>query len=232
VVTFNVLRENTRHEEVLKFLRSTDPDLVALIETDPQWIDALAPLESTHPHLAQHPASHNFGMALYSKFPIIRYRRPMPTPGLPLLVVDLDHHGSLLTVVVAHPAPPLNHDSHRARDHYFAEAAKHINQTRAPAILMGDFNATPWSPVFADLINNTGLQDSGKGRGFQSTWKRFNPLFTIPIDHVLHTDALEPVHRFIGPACGSDHSPVVVDFAFTAETRRSRDDVPPDDVPR
>ena len=79
---------------------------------------------------------------------------------------------------------------------------------------MGDLNVTPWSPYFRDLVKRTGLIDTGRKRGFQSTWKRNNPVFSIPIDHILHSEDLICTNRWIGPALGSDHRPVMAEFAF------------------
>ena len=36
----------------------------------------------------------------------------------------------------------------------------------------------------------------------------------IPIDHCLHSPGIQIVRKEIGPAVGSDHYPVVVEFAL------------------
>ncbi|MCP4730179.1 MAG: endonuclease, partial [Roseibacillus sp.] len=84
-----------------------------------------------------------------------------------------------------------------------------------PAVILGDFNATVWSPHLREFIKTTSLMDSGRKRGFQPTWRWFNPFFSIPIDHVFHNAALSCTNRQIGPALGSDHRPVITEFALT-----------------
>ncbi|CAN5481698.1 hypothetical protein BH23VER1_BH23VER1_30590 [soil metagenome] len=39
---------------------------------------------------------------------------------------------------------------------------------------------------------------------------RGNPLFALPLDHVLASESLTLLDRKIGPALGSDHNPVAV----------------------
>ncbi len=215
MVTFNILRKNTEREKVLAYLQSTNADIIAVIEVNDEWVKALDPLRKTHPHIAHFPNSHNFGIAFYSKYPVLGFTRPMPTRGHPLLIAKLDYHGSLLTVVVAHPVPPMSALGAEFHNTYLGTTAATVSKLPGPVLLMGDLNTTPWSPLFSNLVSTTGLRDSGKGRGFQSTWKRRNPLFTAPIDHVLHSRELQPVARHIGPSCGSDHSPLQVDFTCT-----------------
>ena len=69
-------------------------------------------------------------------------------------------------------------------------------------------------PYFGDgkiaVFDAAGTHDSGKRRGFQSTWRRRDPVFSLPLDHILHGPGLEAIDRWIGPALGSDHRAVVV----------------------
>lgn len=214
VLSFNVQKSNPKRDEILNFVQSADADIIALIEITDNWITDLAPLQETHPHIAHFPNNHNFGLALYSKYPVINRRRPMPTPGHPLLLAEIDYNGFLLNVVVAHPVPPMNKKGAEYLERYLNSAVTEVAKLEGPVLFMGDFNASPWSHLFPSLTRETGLQDSGRGRGFQSTWNRWNPLFTTPIDHVFHSAELHPTRRSIGPSLGSDHSPILVDFAF------------------
>ena len=55
ITTFNVLKENDRHGEVLEFLDSTDSDVIAVVEVNDAWLNSLSPLNETHPHTARVP---------------------------------------------------------------------------------------------------------------------------------------------------------------------------------
>jgi len=211
VVAFNVLRSNQRYEEVLGFLQESDADILLLVEVDEDWLAALRPLEKSHPHFRQIARSDNFGMAVYSRFPIRSHDETAVVPGqLPCMVTRIDWDGRPLTVIGAHPYPPIGGSGARIRDEYLAQLGTLARQASADSevIVLGDFNTTPWAHGFRDLLESGSLLDSGKYRGFHSTWKRRNPVFSLPLDHVLHSAGLETLDRWVGPDLGSDHRPV------------------------
>src|SRR5262245_25992548 len=80
-----------------------------------------------------------------------------------------------------------------------------------PVIMLGDFNCTPWSPAFAELEARSRLRNSQLGFGTNPTWPTYLPGMQLPIDHCLLSASLVAVDRFVGPAFGSDHYPLVVD---------------------
>ena len=75
----------------------------------------------------------------------------------------------------------------------------------ARRIVMGDFNATPWSPSFQRLLHRGHLFNSLDGFGLQVSWPESNVLLRIPIDHALLGPALAATERGTGPAFGSQH---------------------------
>jgi endonuclease/exonuclease/phosphatase (EEP) superfamily protein YafD len=91
----------------------------------------------------------------------------------------------------------------------FAGAAREDN-----VILMGDWNLTPWSPVFREVLEIGGLHYQNFGLLPVSTWPSFNFLsvLKIPIDHVLFKGGLRPVSFARGPSNGSDHHSLIARF--------------------
>jgi endonuclease/exonuclease/phosphatase (EEP) superfamily protein YafD len=73
-------------------------------------------------------------------------------------------------------------------------------------------NLTPWSPWWDALLEAGQLIDSRKGFGVHATWPANVWALMIPIDHVLVSQEVRVRRRRLGPALGSDHRPVVVDF--------------------
>lgn len=213
VLTFNVLTRNDHHAEVLRYLQESDADIILLLEVSTRWTRALAPLHARYPHHRALPRGDNFGLALYSRFPILEESSSELPPGIPALIASVDSPAGPLTIIGAHPIPPMGAANTRSRDRYLAHVAAHARDAGPSTILMGDLNTTPWSDAFQQVIAVSGLRDSGKHRGFQPTWNRHHPLKAIPIDHVLLSPDLQVVERHIGPALGSDHNPVHVTFA-------------------
>lgn len=216
-ISFNVLTANRRFDDVRQHLQSHQPDLILLMEVDRAWLAALEPLEEDYPHSVKGPREDNFGMALFSKHPIRSHTlTKVEGSGVPCLHAILEVRGRQLEVIGAHPIPPMGFARARSRNDYLRAVADRVDQAEASTLVMGDFNCTPWSPFFRDLIAETGMTDTGRKRGFQSTWRRHHPAFSIPIDHVLHGDGLICLERSIGPNLGSDHSPIHTSFRFVS----------------
>ena len=116
-------------------------------------------------------------------------------------------------MIGSHPLPPVNPEYLRARNRQLDDLARFVSSQESHAkIVMMDMNATPWSYVFKDFLENSGLRDSRRGFGVQPTWPTWMPLLWIPIDHVFVSEGIKIVSRKIGPSLGSDHYPVTVDF--------------------
>ena len=85
-----------------------------------------------------------------------------------------------------------------------------INDTEGALLLVGDFNATPYSYTYQILTKQ--LKDSfvEKGSGFSGTHNYFAPKFRI--DYVLANDKIGVESYKQEVFDYSDHNPVVVDF--------------------
>ncbi len=216
VLSFNVLTSNQSHDAVLSYLSECDADFIFLMEINPDWVEALSPLDSDYPYFVKFPRPDNFGMTLYSRHPFVSHEiRFIEGVQVPLVHAVIDLGGHELEVIGCHPVPPMGAPQASARNDYLAGLTEITTTSTLPAVILGDFNATVWSPHLREFIKTTSLMDSGRKRGFQPTWRWFNPFFSIPIDHVFHNAALSCTNRQIGPALGSDHRPVITEFALT-----------------
>src|SRR5690606_35714428 len=68
----NVYEKNGEFSKLLDLIRSCDPDIVFLVETDQGWQDALRPLDEAYPHSLTHPLDNTYGLLFYSKFELSR----------------------------------------------------------------------------------------------------------------------------------------------------------------
>ena len=98
------------------------------------------------------------------------------------------------------------------RDAQIRFAAEWAEGRDGAVIVVGDLNATPWSWPFG-LLTEAGLRNSQVGFGLQASFPaRSMFVFRVPIDHLLHSDDLMVRDRYLGPALGSDHFPLIVDL--------------------
>ena len=212
----NVNRDYGSPRKVLAAVRTHQPDFVVLEEIDQQWFDILAPgLAETYPHHITELRNDNFGIGLWSKYPISNHTILYSGDwAIPTIIADLDFDfGRLFTVIATHPVPPVRRGMAHARDAQLAELAQHALNAKHPLLLIGDLNATPWCAAFRQLQRDSGLVNSAQGCGLYPSWPAFFPAFLrIPIDHVLHTPDIKIIERKTGPRVGSDHLPVIVEF--------------------
>jgi endonuclease/exonuclease/phosphatase (EEP) superfamily protein YafD len=99
------------------------------------------------------------------------------------------------------------------RDAVFNHLADRLRSPGVPVIVVGDFNATPWSRAMTPLYE-VGLRDTMLGRGFSATWRREIPMIAIPIDLILIGGRISTQQRWLGPDLGSDHRPVVAELLW------------------
>lgn len=214
VVSLNVLTSNKRHGEVLEYLHACGADIIFLMEVDDGWASAMEPLKSTHPHHLVHSQSDNFGIALYSRLPLQDMRvvhefqmgpdiGPYTTPSvaarLQIGTRELHFYG-------IHPVPPAGRTAWHSRNNQLRAVAYQVAASKTPALVMGDFNSTPWCKGMRSIREAGGLDSHSYSPPWQPTW-RVTSVFAIPIDHTLSTSSLIITRRQIGPDVGSDHRP-------------------------
>ncbi len=107
------------------------------------------------------------------------------------------------TFAGAHPPPPVRPGWLKVRDEKL-DRLTGLLADKDHVLVMGDFNATPWSPVMGRLERQSDLKRSTCGQLNFATWLSDNPLFGLPIDHVLARQGYIWTCN-VGPDFGSDH---------------------------
>jgi endonuclease/exonuclease/phosphatase (EEP) superfamily protein YafD len=97
-----------------------------------------------------------------------------------------------------------------------------VNAQTVPSIVIGDLNSTPWCKEFHSVLAGTELVDSQQGFGLQCSWPCRPPfalswMFSIAIDHCLHSADFVTLDRRIGPYLGSDHLPLEIELVLRAK---------------
>ena len=214
VVSLNVLAQNRTPEKVLQFVRAADADLVLLVDADKRdWRGVLDELRELYPHHA--PQAPRAPALLFSRWPIVSDRLLLaPRSRRPYLVAELAIEGQVIEFVGVHPSSPSPSEPHASsrRNRELDHIAEVVQGTDAPVIVAGDFNTTPWSPHFEDLLAAAGLRNAAAGKGYIPTWPTFFWPVRIPIDHVLLKGPVAATAVRRGPAVGSDHYPIIADL--------------------
>lgn len=221
LLQYNVNRNNDRVNDMARWVISNTEkiDIVVLMEVSDRWQIALERVKWSYPyHITKEVRGHH---------PIVVLSR--------LLIDDLEvqelANGEYAIVIrgatlnketpfvlyAVHPTPPILPVRKERRDEVMLEAAKRIGLEAIPhKILVGDFNMTPFSPVFKDVQDLSGLYNSDEGLGhYMGTWPAMFPKsMAIPIDGLLVSPFIKVESKQLGPAMGSDHYPVISNLSF------------------
>ena len=215
ILTANILGHNGLYGPITLMLQGADADLALLVEYRHHHHQALHAIRQTYPEGHFLPRSDNYGLALLSRLPFLSAEITcLNEDQVPVLVARLELEGRPLTIIGSHPPPPKSQAMTDMRDRHILALARFAAEQPGEAILLGDFNTTPWSYAFSDLRRESKLRHSQSGFGLQTTWPDHLPPLRIPIDHILHSPGLRVTRHRTGPFSGSDHRPVIVDFCL------------------
>lgn len=215
LMTVNVLTVNTNHEGFAAVLAKEQPDVVALQELNQVWVDALREIEDVYPHHVFDPRSDNFGIGLMSRYPLESVEF-VDLFGVNAIRAEVVVDGQRLTILNVHTLPPASPSYAAIRNQQLDRIAGLVQNVESPLVVLGDLNATMWSPYFRDLLKRTNLLDARKGYGILATWPDDLAPLTIPIDHCLYTPPLAVQDFHSGPRFRSDHLPLTIDFVVPA----------------
>ena len=222
IMMLNVLKSNKHYDDVIDYVQEHDPDMFIAIEADQAWTEGLNPIRADYSYRQIVDDRGTASIAVYSRIPFdsvdVHHSTRHRLPSLDLKVT-IDQEP--IHICATHPYVPLTRETARMRNEQLREIS-HLMSHQGSRILLGDFNCTPWSPHFVDVLRAADVTPAGYGRGLRPTWYRraraYGPLlktwvFALKLDHVLLSDDLRAVNHLIGPCLGSDHRPIIVDFA-------------------
>lgn len=234
IMSFNAGAGLSKPERLVAMLRSSDSDIVGLQELDITQSKAIEDdLHPEYPYQVHHPAGFE-GKGLASRFPILEHEQIDLYPGRPDLRCVVDLSGVRLTVIVAHPPPPISFlgIGFDGRAKAQIEGLIHLARSSPRSVILGDFNAISWQDN-CTRMRAAGLVDSfqraGCGRGFTlprrfGPWRRLESVGSmlrgrslypfLRVDYIWHTPDLRCLRAWVGDDAGSDHLPVLAHLAL------------------
>lgn len=213
VLVLNVHTSSSSFDRVRWLIDDEKPDLIGLLEVDERWLAAVAPAVAGYAGRIEQPRSDNFGVALYARGSLVGSVVELGSE-LPSVTADVVLADARFSVILTHPIPPVSATALAQQQAHLDAVGELARMTMAPLVVMGDFNATPWSHPFRRLLDRSGLCDSRAGFGVQATFPASSAIVRIPIDHLLASCSVGVRERRVGADVGSDHLPVIVDLAF------------------
>lgn len=227
VVSFNVRTSNRQFDAAAEYLLREQAEVVLLMEVDQTWLTELATRLHGYRMVEGLAQDDNFGIALFTRLDAaglaVKQTECFDITGgaaeVKVIAAQLQWHDQPLALLGIHPVPPMTERNAAARDAVLAAAGRWSLDQQAhgkAAIVIGDFNATPWSHAFRQLEQEGNLLNSQRGFGVQPTYRSNWPqLLGISIDHCLHSKDLKTMQRVVDPqGHGSDHRPLAVTLGW------------------
>jgi endonuclease/exonuclease/phosphatase (EEP) superfamily protein YafD len=220
IVNFNLLSDNESYAEVIDFIRTTEPDLVFLHEASRPWEVALGASNLNYEVIRARSDDLIFGTLILARDEVeaVSYGYGITQPRAVSMTYHPDDWPVEVKILTTHPLAPTSEERAGLRDAQLDFAAGWAADQQGHYLVVGDFNATPWSWPFRKLVASGDLRNSQRGFGLQPTFSTMsNTILRVPIDHLLHSDGLRIRDRRLGPSLGSDHFPLIVDLEYLPE---------------
>ena len=216
VLTANVLQPNRTAAPLLEIVRRADPDVLIAVETDAWWIERLSALDETHPYSVKQPQSNKYGMALFSKLPIVRSDvRFLTDPEIPSIHAAVRlRTGDEAQIIALHPNPPSVGEGTGQRDAELVVAGRLARASGLPALIGGDLNDVGWSRTTLLFQRVSRMLDPRHGRGIHATYPAQYPPLQYPLDHLFHSEHFRLVSIDVLGRFGSDHLPLLVELSY------------------
>lgn len=216
----NILNHNQNINGFIQVVERHQPDILLLIEYTPYWDEHLPKALPLYPHFIGHAVDSGFGIAIYSKFPLIDPSiKFLVDPKIPSIHTQMELPCKPLqkvNLVGTHPSPtvPWTRGTTIEKDLEVFKIAELIQKNNAPFIVAGDFNDVGWSAAMIAFKKAAGLVDPRVGRGLFNTFHANNPFINYPIDHIFVSKHFHLTQFKRIKLKGSDHHSLLAGLAI------------------
>ncbi len=212
VLTFNINMANTEWDAIANAVLSVKPDIATIIESSAESQTELSKRFTNLPFVYRSTGAE---ITIFSRFPLISPQSKIFNNGTVLLTaVQIDQ--KTVQLIAVHPSVPVKPGLSKRRNAFLAEFTAYLQQqTQKSLIVLGDFNLTPWSPHYSQLVGKTGLHNTRLGFGVEPSWieattyARYSTWLTapvkIPIDHIFVSSDIKVHDCKTTKAANSDH---------------------------
>jgi endonuclease/exonuclease/phosphatase (EEP) superfamily protein YafD len=217
VLSFNLLSTNENYNGVIEYIESVQPDLVFLHEASRPWEVAFETAGLDYEIIRARSENLIFGTLVLARDEVeaVSHGFAEAQPRAVALHYQPDGWPAPVEVLSSHTLAPTTATRASLRDAQLAFAADWAAEQEGAYFVIGDLNVTPWSWSFQNLLTQGEMRNSQIGFGLQPTFAATSFGFLrVPIDHLLHSDALLVRERKLGPSLSSDHFPLLVDLEY------------------
>lgn len=218
LVQANLRFDNKTPEEFLRYIADVKPDVITLQEVSEIWLPKLAAISATWPHQKLCPGTNRVGgVAILARRPFVNDGMSDCSNSGALAVETIDFNGMPITVASVHLKWPWPHDQ-AIQIAAMSDEFSRIKSAGDRILIGGDMNAAPWSAAVGFIASQTGARILPQARGswlFPRLPASLTRFIGLPIDNILASDRIMIDRVNPGPAFGSDHLPLEVEFGIS-----------------
>jgi len=157
---------------------------------------------------------------VFSKFPLSKVTAVSNDNDRDFLVVEVRVKRRKFTLIAAHVIWPIYSEHAKTLANAEQWATRSEN-----AIVMGDFNSTPWAAPFRRMLRDGNLKHSRQGYGWLNSWHvDRNKHFGLPIDHITYRGQINNTNFELIETKHSDHNAIRGEYVLAGKlTRKPRD---------
>jgi len=213
VMNINVNAANSDFASLLSLVEQELPDLIVLVEFNAAWQSAIGTLSSLYPYRVTVPQQDRFGIAVLSRVPF-HDETSIDLLTTPAVSARIPMAGRLVRILGVHLRPPVSAGWAAIRNQQLVEIGKLLDERSEPVIVVGDFNITTYSSIFAQWLKERELRSAAQATGLTISWPTFFPLLGIHIDQYIVSESVSIDDFRRGPTFGSDHYPLTATFSL------------------
>lgn len=204
LMSFNTLFSNQDVDAIGAEVERQDPDIAVLLEFGPNKRPLFDRLRARWPYRADCLEKDFCNLAIFSKLPIVSSEARVGWDGPPYMLVRLGPEAGNLAVIAVHT---IRFPHQRAQYTQIAAMMKFLETIRGNRVMMGDFNATPFSLMVRTIEHRSGLVRLT----WLPTWPARFGLPQLSIDQIFVSPRIDTLEsQRIGRNAGSDHYPVIL----------------------
>ncbi|MEZ6118460.1 MAG: endonuclease/exonuclease/phosphatase family protein [Pirellulaceae bacterium] len=193
--------------KLLQQIKETKPDVILLQEVTAEFLtneNEWGDLQ--YERIASEPRDNTRGVAAWVRNElssrITATVRDIADTDRPMVQLTVDKQ---LRMLHFHAKRPVDAETYQTQLAEFAALSAWLGESDLPTVVLGDFNATPWS----EQIRRIGLQNRFRAFGLP-TWPSQAYGAGLPIDFVLASSKAKVVRVNTIPTDASDHQAVLV----------------------
>ena len=193
-----------------------DPDIIGMSEApyghDIKRLNSTLPQYTFQANLTRDHSGKSLGstLAIFSKDKILSQKVVIPESSGRHKRAVIKAQINNISVVIGHPMIPISPKTTKQRN-IVIDTMADILKAETHFVIMGDFNMTPWGPMFTNLPGKRSHDPR-----WSITWPANRPLLGIPIDHILVSENLDVIDSKTLKKTSSDHHPIIMSVKLPA----------------